>query len=55
MLEEEKGHLSWVKHWLDEQREQRGLEVDATLKRYADADALIYARLTHEFGWREAA
>jgi demethoxyubiquinone hydroxylase (CLK1/Coq7/Cat5 family) len=55
MLEEEKGHLSWVKRWLDQQREQRGLEVDATLRRYAAADAVIYARLTLELGWRRAA
>ena len=55
MLEEERGHLSWVKRWLDEQRRTRRLEVDATMKRYADADAAIYARLTVELGWRQAA
>jgi hypothetical protein len=55
MLEEEKGHLRWVKHWLDEQARTRGDAVQDTLARYAAADALVYAEMTHELGWRVAA
>jgi rubrerythrin len=56
MLEEEKGHLIWVKRWLDAQREAgRSAEVDAVMRRYADVDARVYAALTSELGWREAA
>ncbi len=56
MLEEEKGHLIWVKRWLDAQRSAgRDAEVDAVMRRYADVDARVYAALTSELGWREAA
>jgi demethoxyubiquinone hydroxylase (CLK1/Coq7/Cat5 family) len=56
MLEEEKGHLTWVKRWLDAQRAAgRESEVDAVMRRYADVDARVYAALTLELGWREAA
>lgn len=56
MLEEEKGHLTWVKRWLDAQRAAgREAEVDAVMHRYAGVDARVYAALTSELGWREAA
>ena len=56
MLEEEKGHLTWVKRWLDAQRATgRGAEVDAVMRRYAEVDARVYDALTIELGWREAA
>ena len=55
MLEEEKGHLQWVKRWLDEQARVLGDVVPVTLRRYAEADALVYAGLTRELGWRQAA
>lgn len=55
MLEEEKGHLRWVKRWLDEQARTRGDVVSAALARYAAADALVYAEMTDELGWRVAA
>lgn len=56
MLEEEKGHLIWVKRWLDAQRSAgREAEVDAVMRRYADVDARVYAALTAELGWPEAA
>lgn len=55
MLEEEKGHLRWVKCWLDEQAAVLGGAVAATMQRYAEADALIYNELASELGWREAA
>jgi hypothetical protein len=56
MLEEEKGHLSWVKRWLDAQRAAgRREEVDAVMRRYAAIDAVVYASLAAELGWRGAA
>jgi hypothetical protein len=55
MLEEEKGHLRWVKRWLDEQARVRGSAVTDALARYTAADALVYAEMTEELGWREAA
>ena len=55
MLEEEKGHLRWVKRWLDDQARTRGSVVADALARYAAADALVYAEMTEELGWREAA
>ena len=55
MLEEEKGHLRWVKRWLDEQAAVRGPVVGETLARYTAADALVYAELTAELEWRVAA
>jgi bacterioferritin (cytochrome b1) len=54
MLEEEKGHLRWVKRWLDDQARVRGGVVADALARYAAADALVYAEMTQELGWREA-
>jgi hypothetical protein len=55
MLEEEKGHLRWVKRWLDEQSRVRGDAVAEPMARYTAADALVYAEMTDELGWREAA
>lgn len=55
MLEEEKGHLSWVKRWLDEQAARRGNEVHDLMRRYAHVDRQVYDALTLELGWRIAA
>jgi rubrerythrin len=55
MLEEEKGHLSWVKEWLDEQAVRRGAVVPALMARYAAVDRRIYEAITSELGWRRAA
>ena len=55
MLEEEKGHLSWVKHWLDQQALTRGAEVQEIMQRYAAVDRQVYDALTLELGWRMAA
>jgi len=56
MLDEEKGHLAWVRRWLDRQKLARGAaEVDATMRHYAAVDAVVYERLTLDLGWREAA
>jgi demethoxyubiquinone hydroxylase (CLK1/Coq7/Cat5 family) len=55
MLEEEKGHLTWVKRWLDKQALVRGEVVRDTMQRYSQADALVYQQMTAELGWAEAA
>lgn len=55
MLEEEKGHLTWVKHWLDSQPGKRQAEVRDVLRRYETADEHIYAVMSAEYGWRIAA
>src|SRR6266545_8036971 len=55
MLEEERGHLSWVKHWLDEQAKVHGPEVQDVLRRYVSADQRIYACLSTEYGLQWAA
>ncbi|HET7458717.1 MAG TPA: ferritin-like domain-containing protein [Gemmatimonadaceae bacterium] len=56
MLDEEKGHLAWVRRWLDRRSlAGGGAEVRETLRRYAAVDAVVYDGLTRELGWREAA
>jgi len=55
MLEEEKGHLRWVKRWLDAQAVTRPDAVRDTMRRYAAADAAVYRALLVECGWRLAA
>jgi demethoxyubiquinone hydroxylase (CLK1/Coq7/Cat5 family) len=55
MIEEEKGHLRWVKRWLDEQARVPGAAVSEIMRRYTDADLLVYEEMTGELGWREAA
>ncbi len=55
MIEEERGHLSWVKGWLDEQARARGEEVREVMRRYALADQRVYDSLAGEYGLRWAA
>jgi demethoxyubiquinone hydroxylase (CLK1/Coq7/Cat5 family) len=55
MIEEERGHLSWVRRWLDVQTERRGAEVERILRTYERADARIYRALVVEYGFRSAA
>ena len=55
MIEEEKHHLSWVKHWLDDQAARRGADVQEVLDRYTRADEAVYEALVAEMGWRRAA
>ena len=55
MLDEEKGHLIWVKKWLDIQSGRRPEEVREVMHRYAAADDLVYAAISAEYGWRLAA
>ena len=55
MLEEEKGHLTWVRDWLKEQAVERGAEVNEIMRGYAAADVHIYHTIARELGWKEAA
>jgi demethoxyubiquinone hydroxylase (CLK1/Coq7/Cat5 family) len=55
MLDEERGHLAWVKRWLDAQAVTRPAVVRETMGRYAAADETVYGALLEEFGWRRAA
>ena len=55
MIEEERGHLSWVKAWLDEQSRVRCQEVRDVMQRYAVVDQRVYDALAHEYGLRWAA
>ena len=51
MLEEERGHLTWVKAWLDGEGEAGR----TLLRRYTELDARVYAQVSDEYGWEEAA
>lgn len=55
MLDEERGHLWWVRHWLDEQAVRRDSDVREVVRRYALADERIYDVLLAEYGFRSAA
>jgi len=55
MLEEEKGHLSWVKAWLDDQAVHRPDDVRRLMREYTRADERVYESLVREIGWLEAA
>jgi demethoxyubiquinone hydroxylase (CLK1/Coq7/Cat5 family) len=51
MVEEERGHLSWVRRWLDDEASRRGDDVARILAAYEAADARIYDALVAEYGW----
>ena len=55
MIDEERGHLIWVKTWLDKQSARRPEEVREVMRRYADVDERVYAAISAEYGWRLAA
>lgn len=55
MLADERGHLSWVKDWLDSQTGARRSTIPALLRRYTAVDADIRKQLMIEYGWRELA
>ena len=55
MLDDERGHLSWVKDWLDSQTGARHSAIPALLRRYTAVDAAIRKQLMTEYGWRELA
>ena len=55
MIDEERGHLIWVKRWLDRQSTRRSEEVREVMRRYAAVDERVYAAISAEYGWRLAA
>lgn len=55
MIEEEKGHLSWVKEWLDRQAVSRPDDVREVMRRYTEADAEVYRSFLEDYGWANAA
>ena len=55
MLDDERGHLSWVREWLDRQTGARRAAVPALMRRYAVIDAAIHAQLMRDYHWRELA
>lgn len=55
MLEQERGHVAWVKQWLDEQARARPQEAREVMRRCALADQRIHDWLSHVYGLRWAA
>ena len=55
MLAEERGHLSWVRTWLDAQTGARRAAVPLLLRRYTAVDAQIRKQLMSDYEWRELA
>lgn len=55
MVEEEKDHLNWVKHWLDAAVSRRPGHVEQLMHRFGRADEIIYSEVTAEYGFRRAA
>lgn len=55
MLDDERGHLSWVKNWLDRQTGARRAAVPLLLRRYRAIDAAIHEQLLQDYHWRELA
>lgn len=55
MIEEEKGHLCWVKRWLDAQASRRPGVVQEVMARYEAADRIVWDRMRADFGFERAA
>ena len=55
MLADERGHLSWVKQWLDCQTGSRRAAIPTLMRRYSAADAAIRKQLMSEYEWQELA
>jgi demethoxyubiquinone hydroxylase (CLK1/Coq7/Cat5 family) len=55
MLDDERGHLSWVKEWLDQQTGARGATVPALMRRYGAVDAAVRKQLLRDYEWPELA
>lgn len=55
MLDDERGHLSWVREWLARQTGARRAAVPTLMHRYAAVDAAIHAQLMHDYHWRDLA
>jgi len=55
MLADERGHLSWVKEWLDRQTGARRAAVPELMRRYSEVDTTIRKQLLDDYEWRELA
>ena len=55
MLDDERGHLSWVRQWLDAQSGARRAAVPVLMRRYSAVDAQIRQQLLRDYEWRELA
>ncbi len=55
MLEDEKDHLTWVKHWLDAQPAARREHAAQLMAHYAAVDAQVFACIVRDYAWERAA
>jgi demethoxyubiquinone hydroxylase (CLK1/Coq7/Cat5 family) len=55
MLDDERGHLSWVQEWLGRQTGARRTAIPALMRRYTAVDAAIHAQLLVDYEWEELA
>ena len=55
MLADERGHLSWVKEWLDRQTGARRAAIPMLMHRYSMVDAEIRKQLLSDYEWQELA
>jgi len=55
MLADERGHLSWVREWLDAQTGARRAAVPVLMRRYGVVDAEIRRQLMSDYEWEELA
>jgi len=51
MIEEERGHLHWVRRWLDEQAGRRDARLEQIMATYEAADERIYRALLADYGF----
>jgi demethoxyubiquinone hydroxylase (CLK1/Coq7/Cat5 family) len=55
MLADERGHLSWVKEWLDTRPDSQRSAVPVLMRRYTAVDAEIRKQLLSDYEWPELA
>jgi len=55
MLADERGHLSWVKEWLDRRTGAQRTAVPVLMRRYSAVDAEIRKQLLSDYEWPELA
>src|SRR5215475_13717577 len=55
MLDDERGHLSWVQEWLARQTGARRAAIPSLMRRYTAVDARIHDQLLLDYEWEELA
>ena len=55
MLDDERGHLSWVHEWLGRQTGARRIAIPTLMRRYGAVDAAIHRQLLLDYEWEELA